>query len=113
MKPPCHDCTRWEGKCAASQRVWSKCDKSGTYSEFKPKGDRFTRGPRDTWNGIVDGFGQSNFSVIGTYGDKFAPRIVINRSEEPTNCHSLAIDWNTGKVLKSWGNGNSPVDHIE
>jgi hypothetical protein len=78
-----------------------------------PKIDRFTRGARDTWNGIVDGFGLCNFSVIGTYGDKCDPRIVINRSVEPTNCHSLAIDWNTGKVLKAWGNGNSAVDHIE
>lgn len=113
MKPPCHDCKKWEGKCTASQRVWSKCDKSGTYSQFAPKNERFARGDRDTWNGIIEHFGKCNFSVIGTYGDDRSPRIVINTAEEQLNCDMVAINWKTGKVLRFFGEPNLPVDCIE
>lgn len=77
------------------------------------KRELFTRGERDTWNGVLEGWGKCNFSVIGTYGDNHDPRIVVNRAEHCINCEFAAIDWNTGKVIKYFGVPNGAVDCIE
>lgn len=113
MKPPCRDCKKWAERCIASQTIWDKCDRSGHYSQFTPKGERFIRGERGTWNGIVERFGQCNFSVVGTYGDDRSPRVVINKAENQLNCDHVAINWKTGKVLRFFGETNIPVDCIE
>lgn len=73
----------------------------------------FKRGSQDTWDGVLEGWGKCNFSVIGTYGNNHDPRIVINRSENCINCEYAAIDWYTGKVIKFFGEPNIAVDHIE
>lgn len=113
MRAPCHDCKRWEGRCTAAHSTWGKCLDSGFYSKFLPKGDRFTHGDRDTWNGILEQIGRCNFSVVGTYGVNCHPVILINSSEEPINCDKAAIDWKTGKFVKFFGEPSQPVDSIE
>ena len=66
----------------------------------------FTRGLHDTWNGIVGSLGLCNFSVIGTYGARIGevPRIVINYSEVAPPTNHLAINWDTGSVIKELPN---------
>lgn len=69
----------------------------------------FNSAPYDTFTGVIEEFGQCHFSVVGTYGPVPHPVVLIHKSEHPLNCEQVAIDWETGEVVKFFGHPN-PVD---
>jgi hypothetical protein len=65
----------------------------------KKPADIFTRAKWDCWDGTLEHFGLSNFTVVGVCGDD--PVIRVNRSATPAQSTKCVIDWYTG-IVKRW-----------